>query len=93
MNGPPPVYLLLFVLTEINHRPCRVLYAWNEVRSTMLAINIPEYTSPANYQLSELPKPVVEDPKDVLIKVHAASVNPVDVKKAGGALKSVMKER
>lgn len=59
----------------------------------MLSINIPNYTTPANYQLSEVPKPIVDDPKDVLIKVHAASINSIDVKKAAGAAKLVLKDR
>ncbi|GFG06162.1 2-methylene-furan-3-one reductase [Aspergillus udagawae] len=42
--------------------------------------------------LSELPKPEIQDPKGVLIKVHAASVNPIDVKKADGILKFLQKD-
>jgi NADPH:quinone reductase-like Zn-dependent oxidoreductase len=58
----------------------------------MLSINIPAYSKPSGYQLSELPKPEIQDPKDVLIKVHAASINPIDVKKADGILKFVKKD-
>ncbi|RHZ70325.1 hypothetical protein CDV55_107699 [Aspergillus turcosus] len=58
----------------------------------MLSINIPAYSKPSGYQLSELPKPEIQDPKDVLIKVNAASVNPIDVKKADGILKFLQKD-
>jgi NADPH:quinone reductase-like Zn-dependent oxidoreductase len=58
----------------------------------MLSINIPAYSKPSGYQLSELSMPEIQDPKDVLIKVHAASVNPVDVKKADGIVKFLQKD-
>ncbi|EFE32719.1 zinc alcohol dehydrogenase, putative [Trichophyton benhamiae CBS 112371] len=56
----------------------------------MLSLNIPSYSAPSGYQLSELPKPVLEDSNDVIIRVHAASINPIDVKKANGMLKMAM---
>jgi NADPH:quinone reductase-like Zn-dependent oxidoreductase len=59
----------------------------------MLSINITQYATPQNYELSELPAPTVDDPNDILIKVHAASINPIDVKKASGASKAVLKDR
>ncbi|CEJ59347.1 hypothetical protein PMG11_07975 [Penicillium brasilianum] len=58
----------------------------------MLSINISKHTTPQNYELSELPAPTVQDPNDIVIKVHAASVNPIDVKKASGASKVVLKD-
>ena len=42
--------------------------------------------------LSDLPKPEISNPKDVLIKVHAASINPIDVKKASGMLKMAVRD-
>ncbi|KIW15099.1 hypothetical protein PV08_07886 [Exophiala spinifera] len=56
----------------------------------MLSINIPKHTIPEQYELSVLPSLAVESPFDILIKVHAASINPVDVKKASGATKLVL---
>ncbi|KAK2730792.1 putative alcohol dehydrogenase [Colletotrichum kahawae] len=61
--------------------------------SSMLAITAPSYTDPSGYQLSTLPRPVISEPTDVLFRVHAASINPVDVKKAAGILKLAVKER
>ncbi|KAJ5520455.1 hypothetical protein N7463_000908 [Penicillium fimorum] len=58
----------------------------------MLSLNIPSYSKPSGYQLSELAKPELRDPKDVIIKVHAASINPIDVKKAEGMLKLALKD-
>ncbi|KAB8077263.1 chaperonin 10-like protein [Aspergillus leporis] len=58
----------------------------------MLSLNIPAYSDPSGYILSDLPKPEITDSKDVVIKVHAASVNPVDVKKADGILKMALKD-
>ncbi|KAJ5112133.1 hypothetical protein N7532_000178 [Penicillium argentinense] len=58
----------------------------------MLSLSIPSYTQPSGYQLSELPNPKLGDAKDVIVKVHAASINPIDVKKASGALKMAIKD-
>jgi NADPH:quinone reductase-like Zn-dependent oxidoreductase len=58
----------------------------------MLSLNTPTYSPPSGYQVSELPKPVLEDSNDVIIKVHAASINPIDVKKASGILKMGIKD-
>ena len=59
----------------------------------MLSINIPEHTTPDQYELGEVPSLAVEHPSDILIKVHAASINPIDVKKASGATKLVLKDK
>lgn len=59
----------------------------------MLSLNTTKYSPPSGYQVSELPKPVLEDPSDVMIKVHAASINPIDVKKASGIMKMGLKDR
>lgn len=59
----------------------------------MLSINIPKHTTPDQYELGEVPSLSVERPTDILIKVHAASINPIDVKKASGITKAVLKDR
>ena len=59
----------------------------------MLSLNIPSYTTPPNYQVSELPKPEIDSQNEVIVKVHAASINPIDVKRAAGALKVAVKDR
>jgi NADPH:quinone reductase-like Zn-dependent oxidoreductase len=61
--------------------------------SEMLSICIPSYTKPSGYGLAKFPKPVVEADTDVVIKVHAASINPIDLKKADGALSIAVKDR
>lgn len=58
----------------------------------MLSLNIPSYTQPSGYQLSELPKPELSDAEDVIVQVYAASINPIDVKKADGQLKLALKD-
>jgi NADPH:quinone reductase-like Zn-dependent oxidoreductase len=50
----------------------------------MLSVTAPAYTDPSKYELSTVLCPHATEEKDVVIRVHAASVNPVDVKKAGG---------
>jgi NADPH:quinone reductase-like Zn-dependent oxidoreductase len=59
----------------------------------MFSVTAPGYTDPSGYELSTVPRPTVKDKTDVVIRVHAASVNPVDVKKADGVFKLAVKER
>ncbi|UPK96288.1 hypothetical protein LCI18_007223 [Fusarium solani-melongenae] len=59
----------------------------------MLAITAPTFTDPSRYELSSVPRPTVTEKTDVVIRVHAASINPVDVKKAAGAFKSAIEEK
>lgn len=58
----------------------------------MTCVIAPTFTDPWGYQLSQLPIPSITEPKDVVIRVYAASVNPIDVKKAAGALKLAVKD-
>jgi NADPH:quinone reductase-like Zn-dependent oxidoreductase len=58
----------------------------------MLSINIPKHTTPNEYELGEVPSLSIDRPTDILIKVHAASINPIDVKKASGITKAVLKD-
>jgi hypothetical protein len=46
-----------------------------------------DYAQPQGYELGQLSRPEIENATEVLIKVHAASVNPIDVKMASGAVK------
>lgn len=59
----------------------------------MLSLNTTHYSSPSEYRVSELPKPVLDNRDDVIVKVHAASINPIDVKKASGIMKRGLKDR
>ncbi|KAL3467175.1 chaperonin 10-like protein [Aspergillus heterothallicus] len=58
----------------------------------MLAIGIHAHANPSEYQLLDFPLPQITDPTDVIIKIHAASVNPVDLKKADGIFKLALKD-
>ncbi|EHK18443.1 uncharacterized protein TRIVIDRAFT_159016 [Trichoderma virens Gv29-8] len=58
----------------------------------MLAVTAPAYTDPSRYELSKVPQPIVTEDTDVIIRVHAASINPVDVKKAAGVFKLAVKD-
>jgi NADPH:quinone reductase-like Zn-dependent oxidoreductase len=61
--------------------------------STMLAVIAPKFTKPTGYQVTQVPRPTVTEPDDVVIQVRAASVNPIDVKNAAGHLKLAIPER
>lgn len=56
----------------------------------MLSLAINSYTTPSNYELLDLSTPELSSPTDVLVKVHAASINPGDVKTAAGATRVMM---
>lgn len=58
----------------------------------MLSVTIPSHSDPSAYQLSTLAKPIINNSTDVIINVYAASINPIDVKKAGGALKLALSD-
>ncbi|KAK9375660.1 chaperonin 10-like protein [Lipomyces chichibuensis] len=55
--------------------------------STIKAVTFNKYTKPDGFVLADLPMPTIERPGDVLIKVYAASINPIDVKRAVGILR------
>lgn len=57
----------------------------------MRALAIPSFGKPSTYGLASVPTPQITQPDEVLIKIHAASVNPIDIKVAEGALKIAYK--
>ncbi|KAK7445925.1 hypothetical protein Landi51_07852 [Colletotrichum acutatum] len=61
--------------------------------SSMWAVTAPSFCEPSAYELSTIPLPVVTEATDVVFRVHAASINPVDVKKAAGVFKLAVKEK
>ncbi|KAG5973794.1 hypothetical protein E4U55_000269, partial [Claviceps digitariae] len=59
----------------------------------MQAVILPTtYSDPSGYQLSSVPRPEVTDPSDVVVRVHASSINPIDVKKASGLMKVLVRD-
>ncbi len=58
----------------------------------MRAIALSTYSKPDQYNLATLPTPEITKPDEVLIKVHAASINPIDVKMASGITKIMKKD-
>lgn len=59
---------------------------------SMKAIAISTFTDPSGYELMSLPCPTIQQPNEIIIKVHSASVNPVDLKKANGIFKLAISE-
>ena len=51
--------------------------------STMKAWQIERYGTTAELTLSTAPTPILRNPDDILIEVHAASVNPIDTRMLG----------
>lgn len=52
--------------------------------ATMRSVAINSYSEPAKFELANLPVPTISSPTDVLIRVHAASINPGDLTLASG---------
>ncbi|KAK9478079.1 chaperonin 10-like protein [Lipomyces japonicus] len=57
--------------------------------ATIKSIRFPKYTKPSGFVLIDVPKPAITNQNEILIKVHAASINPVDVKLAAGFLRII----
>jgi NADPH:quinone reductase-like Zn-dependent oxidoreductase len=55
--------------------------------TTMRSLVSEAYGPPAGYTVLSLPIPKIGAPDELLIKVHAASINPIDVGAANGAMK------
>lgn len=58
--------------------------------ATMRQLVYPTYTSPDKFKFRTIAKPEISGPTEVIVKVYAASVNPVDVKRASGMMKFVI---
>ena len=56
----------------------------------MRCLFVNAYTQPENFEISDLPVPKITSPDQVLIKVHAAGINPVDLQVASGEYKMAM---
>ncbi len=57
---------------------------------SMRAVRLHKYSEVDSFQVEEVPRPRLK-PKDVLIEVHASSVNPIDWKIASGSQKAVIR--
>jgi NADPH:quinone reductase-like Zn-dependent oxidoreductase len=54
---------------------------------TMRSLATKNYGKPNTYEILDLPVPKIIEVDDILIKVSAASLNPIDVKLATGTFK------
>lgn len=59
----------------------------------MQAVTASRFTDPSGYELTTVPIPKASSPSDVVVRVRAASVNPVDVKLANGLFKHALPEK
>jgi NADPH:quinone reductase-like Zn-dependent oxidoreductase len=58
----------------------------------MKAARIHAYGGPDEFRIDDVPRPK-PGPRDVLIEVHASSVNPVDCKMRGGGMRGILRYR
>lgn len=90
-----PYQILLIATLYICHLlnlPFFLFHVRFQPKKEMLSLNISRYSKPSAYRVSELPKPCLTNSKDVIIKVYAAGINPIDVKRAAGALKLAVED-
>lgn len=64
-----------------------------EIPSSMQALALEAYGTPSSYNIATLSVPKITAPDQILIKVHSASINPVDVKMAAGTTKFMVADR
>lgn len=62
-------------------------FKMDKIPSSMRAIVLSHYCTPDSYSIATIAVPQIINPSELLIRVHAASVNPVDVKMANGRMK------
>ncbi|KUI70179.1 hypothetical protein VM1G_05686 [Cytospora mali] len=60
------------------------------IPTTMRALVAPKYCKPENYEVIELPVPEINAPDEVLIRIHAASIQAGDCTVASGTAKMFM---
>jgi NADPH:quinone reductase-like Zn-dependent oxidoreductase len=53
----------------------------------MRSLVAPKWCGPAKYEVIDLPLPAIEQPHDVIIKVHACGITPGDMQIAHGMLR------
>ena len=56
----------------------------SSIEKNMRVWSAMEYGGPEKLSLDVLPVPTVTSPDDVIVKVNATSVNPIDVRMLGG---------
>lgn len=64
-----------------------------DIPTSMRAIALAAYGKPSQYDIATLPTPQVTKEDEVLIRVHAAAINPIDVKLAAGEAKIMIKDK
>jgi NADPH:quinone reductase-like Zn-dependent oxidoreductase len=66
--------------------------AQSPLPETMRALVLSAYGKPSTYRVGHVPVPQIAQPDEVLIKVHAAGVNPIDINFANGMVKIASKD-
>ncbi|KAI2616010.1 GroES-like protein [Hypoxylon sp. NC1633] len=61
------------------------------IPSTMRSLVAPRYCWPTEYEVADMPVPTITDPKDVLIKIHAAGISTGDTQAAKGETRFIFK--
>jgi NADPH:quinone reductase-like Zn-dependent oxidoreductase len=55
-----------------------------QIPATMRRLVAPRKTKPEGYELQDVPTPGIQEPTQVLLRVHATGINTLDVKIAAG---------
>nr|XP_054762228.1 reticulon-4-interacting protein 1, mitochondrial-like [Lytechinus pictus] len=69
---------------KVCRNPALPLSTLPDTGTKMLAWQIDDYGGIDRFKLVEKPVPIITKPDQVLIKVHASSINPIDIRMRGG---------
>ena len=61
------------------------------ISPTMRSLCVHAYGTPTDFGIADIPLPKITMPNQALVRVHAASINPVDMEVARGDYKAIMK--
>jgi hypothetical protein len=64
--------------------PRTATMASTKIPHTMRSLAVRQYSKPSGYEVLQLPVPTIERPGDILIRVHAASIQTGDTQVAAG---------
>lgn len=56
----------------------------------MRSLVAPTYCKPAGYEIQDVAMPTIQGPHDILVRVHAASINTADTAMAAGQMKMLV---
>lgn len=83
-NSKHQIHSTTILVTETNHWQPLFNMAYPKLPETMRSLCTRKFGTPSQWEIAELPTPKITKSDDVIVKVHAASINPTDIGGAAG---------